>query len=96
MKKAGLSVRPLNPPKPMIESIISAAIAVVTGGAVLTSRLHARIMELDKRIDQVELGMAQSYVSKADFEKTLERVEGHMVRIEDKLDKLVEFGSNRR
>ena len=80
----------------MIESIISAVVAVVTGGAVLTSRLHSRIMELDKRIDQVELGMAQSYVSKADFEKTLERVEVHMTRIETKLDKLVEVGLNNR
>ena len=80
----------------MIESIISAAVAVVTGGAVLSSRLHSRIMELDKRIDQVELGMAQSYVSKADFEKTLERVEVHMTRIETKLDKLVEVGLNNR
>ena len=80
----------------MIESIISATVAVITGGAVLTSRLHGRIMELDKRIDQVELGMAQSYVSKADFEKTLERVEVHMQRIETKLDKLVEVGLNSR
>ena len=74
----------------MIESIISAAVAVITGGAVLTSRIHARIMELDKRIDQVELNMVKCFVSKADFEKTLERVEGHMMRIENKLDKLVE------
>ena len=73
----------------MIESIISATVAVITGGAVLTTRLHNRILELDKRIDQLELGMAQSYVSKADFERTLERVEGHMVRIENKLDQLV-------
>ena len=78
----------------MIESIISAAIAVVTGGAVLTSRVHTRILELDKRIDQLELGMAQSYVSKADFERTLERVETHMLRIEDKLDDLVKVSSN--
>ena len=74
----------------MIESIISAAVAVITGGAVLTSRIHARIMELDKRIDQVELNMVKCFVSKADSEKTLERVEGHMMRIENKLDKLVE------
>ena len=74
----------------MIESIISAAIAVVTGGAVLTSRVHSRIMELDKRIDSVELTMVKCFVSKADFERTLERVEGHMERIEGKLDKLVE------
>lgn len=73
----------------MIESIISAAVAVITGGAVLTSRLHGRIMELDKRIDQVELGMAKSYVNKSDFEKMLDRVEDHMIRIETKLDKIV-------
>ena len=80
----------------MIESIISAAVAVVTGGAVLTSRMHTRIMELDKRIDQVELGMAQAYVSKADFERTLERVEGHLVRMEDKLDKIADRAQNIR
>ena len=79
----------------MIESIISAAIAVVTGGAILTTRVHSRILELDKRIDQVELGMAQSYVSKADFERTLERVETHMLRIEDKLDDLVKVSSQK-
>ena len=88
----GLSLLATN--RKMIESIISAAIAVVTGGAVLTSRVHTRILELDKRIDQLELGMAQSYVSKADFERTLERVETHMLRIEDKLDDLVKVSSN--
>ena len=79
----------------MIESIISAAIAVVTGGAVLTSRMHGRIMELDKRIDSIELSMAQAYVSKGDFERTLERVEQHMVRIENKLDKIADGRSTR-
>lgn len=72
----------------MIESIVSAALAVITGGAVLTSRIHSRIMDLDKRIDSVELSMAQVYVTKGDFERTLERVEGHMIRIENKLDRL--------
>jgi hypothetical protein len=33
--------------------------------------------------------MARNYVTKNDFEKTLERVEGHMIRIEEKLDELV-------
>jgi bacterioferritin (cytochrome b1) len=77
----------------MIESIVSATIAVITGGAIMTTRVHSRILELDKRIDQLELGMAQSYVSKADFERTLERVETHMLRIEDKLDDLVKVSS---
>lgn len=73
----------------MIESLIPAVIAVITGGAVLTSRMHTRIMELDKRIDTVELGVAKSYVSKQDFQNTLERVESHMVRMEEKLDDLI-------
>lgn len=75
----------------MLESIISAAIAVVSGGAILTSRLHTRINEVDKRIDQVELVMATRYVSKNDFEKALERVESHMIRIEDKLDAIADL-----
>ena len=75
----------------MLESIISAAIAVVSGGAILTSRLHTRINEVDKRIDHVELVMATRYVSKNDFEKALERVETHMIRIEDKLDAIADI-----
>ena len=90
----GLSLQATN--RKMIESIVSAAIAVVTGGAILTTRVHTRILELDKRIDQLELGMAQSYVSKADFERTLERVETHMLRIEDKLDDLVKVSSTNK
>lgn len=73
----------------MIESIISATIAVVTGGFVLTSKISSKLDNLDKRIDGVELSMAQNYVTKNDFEKTLERVEGHMIRIEEKLDEIV-------
>ena len=95
MKTAGLFLRPLNHFVPMIESIISAAVAVITGGAVLTSRLHTRMMELDNRIDQVQLTMAESYVSKADFEKWLERIEIHMQRIETKLDKLADAGHHK-
>ena len=40
--------------------------------------------------------MAQAYVSKADFERTLERVEGHLVRMEDKLDKIADRAQNIR
>tara|TARA_Y100000817_G_scaffold48213_1_gene34132 strand:+ start:1157 stop:1393 length:237 start_codon:yes stop_codon:yes gene_type:complete len=74
----------------MIESAISAVVAVITGGAVLTSRLQSRMLEIDKRVDSVELSMVRDFVSKDDFAKALERVEGHMVRIEDKIDALAE------
>jgi len=76
----------------MIEAIIPSVIAILTGAAVLTNRIYGRISELDKRIDTVELSMAQAYVSKSDFKIVLDRVETHMLRIEDKLDTIVANG----
>ena len=79
----------------MIEIIFPGVIAIVTGAAVMTSRIYGRIIELDKRIDTVELSMAQAYVSKSDFKIVLDRVETHMLRIEDKLDTIVANGKCR-
>ena len=53
------------------------------------ARINTKIDSVDKRIDEVELCIARSYISKQDFATTLERVEAHMIRIEDKLDELV-------
>ena len=72
----------------MMEAIIPLGVALSTGFSVLISKLHSRIGELDKRIDTVELRVATDYLSKTEFAGALERVEAHMVRIENKLDKL--------
>ena len=72
----------------MIEVAVSVGIAAVTGMAAITTRLHGRIHELDKRIDAVELRVAEDYVSKEDLVQMMDRVEGHLVRLENKLDKL--------
>ena len=48
----------------MIEAFITAGIAALTGMTVLTQRLHSRINELDRRLDGVELRVAQDYVTK--------------------------------
>ena len=72
----------------MIEMVVSVGIAAVTGMAAITTRLHGRIHELDKRIDAVELRVAEEYVSKEDLVQMMDRVEGHLVRLENKLDKL--------
>ena len=45
---------------------------------------------MDKRIDTIELRIAESYVSKKEFVRGLDSMESHMIRIEEKLDKLVE------
>ena len=73
----------------MVEAGIAAITAVVTGMAVLTQRVHNRITELDKRLDGIELAVAKQYVTKSELADMMKRVEAHMVRIEDKLDKIV-------
>ena len=75
---------------------MSVVIAAVAGGAALNNRLHNRINNvhdrisgLDRRIDAIELSVAQDYVSKADLSVMVQRMEDHMVRIENKLDQIV-------
>ena len=72
----------------MWESVIASVIATITGAAALTTRLNGRINELDRRVDQMELRIAENYVSKADMESMIDRVETHLIRLENKLDKL--------
>ncbi len=73
----------------MIESAVPIVIAAATGFSVLISRLHQRVTNLDHRIDVFELRVAESYVSKTDLNDALERFETHMLRIENKLDKII-------
>lgn len=75
---------------------MSVVIAAVAGGAAINNRLHNRINNvhdrisgLDRRIDAIELSVAQDYVSKADLSVMVQRMEDHMVRIENKLDQIV-------
>ena len=79
-----------------MEAIVAAVIAIVAGGATLNNRLHNRIDNvhdrisgLDRRVDAIELSVAQDYVSKADLSVMVQRMEDHMVRIENKLDQIV-------
>lgn len=73
----------------MIEALIGAAVALITGAATLTNRLHNRISDVDKRIDGIELRIAERYVSREELSSSLKRFEDHMVRIENKLDAIV-------
>ena len=72
----------------MVEAVIPLGVALATGFSVLITRVHNRVNELDKRVDTVELRIATDYLSKSEFTQAMERVEGHMVRIENKLDQL--------
>ena len=79
----------------MMEAIVSAVVAAIAAGAALNNRLHNRINNvhdrisgLDRRIDGIELTVAQDYVSKQDLSTLVKRMEDHMVRIENKLDQI--------
>ncbi len=73
----------------MIEAFIPIIVGGVTGLGVLFNKLHNRVHDLDRRIDTFELRIAESYVSKTDLNDALERFETHMLRIENKLDKII-------
>ena len=58
-------------------------------------KVNSNIKELDRRIDRLELRVAESYVSKKnDFTAVLDRVELHMTRIEEKLDRITGLTKN--
>ena len=78
----------------MIEFGLPVILAVVSGLGAITTRLHNRIHELDRRLDHTELRIAENYISKTEFSSALERVEQHMVRIENKLDRLANCDRN--
>jgi len=73
----------------MIEAVIPVLIAGATGFSVLITRLHSRVSALDQRIDTFELRVASEYVSKTDLNEIVDRVEAHMTRIENKLDRII-------
>tara|TARA_R100000655_G_scaffold99386_1_gene143248 strand:- start:178 stop:405 length:228 start_codon:yes stop_codon:yes gene_type:complete len=73
----------------MLEVLVPVLIAGATGFSVLITRVHNRVTHLDHRIDGFELRVAERYVSKSDLSEALERFETHMLRIENKLDRII-------
>ena len=72
----------------MTEIGVTVALALFTALGAATRQLHTKIDALDSRVDKHELRVAEQYISKQDFLSAMNRMEDHMIRIEDKLDKL--------
>ena len=89
-KTAGLSQLLISLSRKMFEPFIPAVVALVTGVAVLFNKVNHRVTQLDHRVDKLELKLVESFTTKADFQVAMGRMEEHMIRIEDKLDKLVD------
>ena len=58
--------------------------------ATITTRMNNRITDVDRRVDGVELLVVRDYVSRNEFVIMQTKIEQHMVRIEEKLDRMLE------
>ena len=74
----------------MVEALITAAVAVVGGGWVVMGGVHRRVTIVDNRLDKIELSMARDYVPRSEFVAAQSKLEEHMIRIEEKLDRMLE------
>jgi len=77
----------------MLEAIITGAVTLIlgVGGGVLTThgRSNSRMDQIDKRIDGIEIRLAEKYVPRQELANALQKMEDHMIRIENKLDQIV-------
>ena len=77
----------------MIEAIVTGVFTLVLGigGGVISvsSRSSLRMDNIDKRIDDIELRLAEKYVPRQELAVALQKMEDHMIRIENKLDQIV-------
>lgn len=72
-----------------ITGVISLVIGVSGGVMAVNSRSGSRMDEIDKRIDGIELRFAEKYVPRQELATALQKMEDHMIRIENKLDQIV-------
>ena len=76
----------------MIEAIITGAVTLVLGigGGIIgvSGRSSTRMDLIDKRIDDIELRLAEKYVPRQELTVVLQKMEDHMIRIESKLDQI--------
>ena len=72
----------------MLEAAVAASIAIATGVGAVLNRQQQRLLELDKRMDEMSLRVAERYITKNELTEVVRKMEGHMIRIEDKLDRI--------
>lgn len=77
----------------MLEAILTGTVSLVIGisGGVfaVNARSNTRIDTIDKRIDGLEIRLAEKYVPRQELANALAKMEDHMIRIENKLDQIV-------
>ena len=73
-----------------MEAWVTGVVATLGGGYALLQTLHRRISTVDNRLDRIELSLARDYVPRSEFVASQTKLEEHMVRIEEKLDRMLE------
>jgi hypothetical protein len=77
----------------MIEVILTGVITLIVGAGggvfAIHSKASGRIDAIDKRIDGLEIRLAEKYVPRQELAHALQKMEDHMIRIENKLDQIV-------
>ena len=74
----------------MVEAVVAGSVAVIAGGYSVVQALHRRVTNVDTRLDRIELSLARDYVPRSEFVASQAKLEEHMVRIEAKLDRMLE------
>ena len=63
---------------------------MVAAMAAITTRVHNRINDVDRRVDGVELLIVRDYITRNEYMDVQAKIEQHMIRIEEKLDRMLE------
>lgn len=72
-----------------MEAIVTIVIAALSGLGILHSRHMARIHELDRRTDAVEVKIAEKYVTKECFETVFQIQKSNVDRVDNKIEHLM-------
>ena len=74
----------------MVEAAVAGALGLIAGGYTIIQAMHRRVTVVDTRLDTIELTLARDYVPRSEFMASQEKLEEHMIRIEQKLDRMLE------
>ena len=74
----------------MVEAIVAGGLGLIAGGYTIVQAMHRRVNTVDNRLDKIEITLARDYVPRSEFMATQEKLEEHMIRIGQKLDRMLE------
>ena len=79
----------------MIEALVTGGVAAIAGGWAVIKGIHKRLGTFDTRLDRMELHLAKDYISRNEYHSDQNKLEEHMIRIENKLDVFIQEFSKR-